>query len=474
MSRRPRELTPLLSDAHRLGAELQQWRVLRGMTQDRLGQAIHHSGALVSKVEKAQRKATLAFCQSADAALRTDGVLARMWQAAARPSQPPTPSDHDAAGADLVAASLRWVEDVSGAMDITCRMWRSELDRRTLLASSAWVSSAFAGSFRSWLLSEPDVLAGGSGRRIGQAEVDALWSMCASFADADHRLGGGYARSTLMHYLDAVVRPLLLDGDYSDGVGRDLMAAAARLCDLCAFMSFDSAEQGLAQRYFVQALRLAHASGNQALAAHVLGDMSMQAHHLGHADRALELAEAGYRTGVGCGSPSTAARCAVLQGRAHALRGDRVPASRSRLIAEQNLDTTATEPEPLWIQFFTAEQLAIEGQYIASDLGDHEEVKRFAAAAGSPAIDMQRRRVLSTATLADAHLPTSGPGKDVDHACALLGEVLPALPALTSVRARNRVAGVRRKLLQYPSRPSVREFEHRYEQTALVPAHGPV
>lgn len=70
--------------------------------------------------------------------------------------------------------------------------------------------------------------------------------------------------------LDAVVRPVLLDAVFDDWMGRGLLGAAARLCDLCAFMSFDSAEQGLAHRYFVQALRLTHAIGDRALGGHVL------------------------------------------------------------------------------------------------------------------------------------------------------------------------------------------------------------
>lgn len=90
------------------------------------------------------------------------------------------------------------------------------------------------------------------------------------------------ARFTLLHYLDHVVITLL-HGAYDNTIGRELMAATARLCDLCAFMSFDSGRQRLTQRYYIQALRLAQASGHRALGAHILADMSMQAHYLGDA-----------------------------------------------------------------------------------------------------------------------------------------------------------------------------------------------
>lgn len=462
MGRPLKELGPTRSGALGLGAELRHWRMLRGLSQERLGGLVHFSGALVGKIEKGERTPSPGFCGRADAVLETGGVLTRMLRVpvGVQRSEPVDSSD------DLAAESLRWVDDVAAAVRLSCRMWGAEVDRRAASASAVIVAGAFATPLASWSRGVPDALPAGGGRRVGQDEVDALWAMCGSLADADHRLGGGYARSTLMHYLDAVVRPVLLDAVFDERVGRGLLGAAARLCGLCAFMSFDSAEQGLAQRYFVQALRLAHASGDRALGGHVLGDMSMQAHHLGDAPRALDLAEAGYRAGREAGSPSTAARCAVLAGRAHALRGDAAPAARSRLLAEKRLDAAAAEPEPRWIRFFTPAQLAVEGQYVASDLGDHREVRRIAETVGAPAADMQRRRVLSAATLADAYLHPAD--TDVDRACAVLTEVLPAMPALTSVRARDRVDGVRRKLAQHAGRPSVREFEQRHEQLALT------
>lgn len=462
MGRPLKELGPGSSGVPGFGAELRHRRLVRGLSQERLGRLVHFSGALVGKIEKSERFPSPGFCERADAVLETGGVLTRMLHSSLEQDRP-EPGDRPD---DLATASLRWADDATTAVRLSCRMWQVEVGRRSVLASAAPVTGAFAVPLVSWSRVEPEALPSGGARRIGQGEVDALWAMCGSLADADHRLGGGYARSTLMHYLDAVVRPLLLDAVFDERVGRGLLGAAARLCDLCAFMSFDSAEQGLAQRYFVQALRLARASGDRALGGHILGDMAMQAHHLGEAGRALELAEAGYRAGRAAGSPSTAARCAVLAGRAHALRGDAAAAARSRLLAERRLDASAAEPEPRWIRFFTPAQLAVECQYIASDLGDHREVRRIAGMLGAPAGDMQRRRVLSAATLADAHLnPADG---DVERACAVLTDVLPAMPALTSVRARDRVAGVRRKLARHAGHPAVREFEQRHERLALV------
>src|SRR2546421_2361561 len=78
MGQRARDLTPTKSAAHALGAELRKWRIERGLSQAELGARVHHSGALVGKIEKAERFPSVDFCQLVDSVLDTGGVLCRM------------------------------------------------------------------------------------------------------------------------------------------------------------------------------------------------------------------------------------------------------------------------------------------------------------------------------------------------------------------------------------------------------------
>ncbi|MEU1813106.1 helix-turn-helix domain-containing protein [Micromonospora aurantiaca (nom. illeg.)] len=78
MGRRPSTLTPNVSPRHFLGAELRRWRELRGLSIAELAGAVFVSPALVSKVEKAQRTATVTLIRSCDAALDTGGALERL------------------------------------------------------------------------------------------------------------------------------------------------------------------------------------------------------------------------------------------------------------------------------------------------------------------------------------------------------------------------------------------------------------
>ena len=95
----------------------------------------------------------------------------------------------------------------------------------------------------------------------------------------------------------------MLAGKYSSSVGRDLLAAGPEATMLAAWMSYDAGLHGIAQRYFVQGLRLAQGADNPLLAATILDAMSHQATFLGRFREAANLARA---AGTGAGASATA------------------------------------------------------------------------------------------------------------------------------------------------------------------------
>ncbi|MEW2384050.1 hypothetical protein AB0873_18445 [Micromonospora sp. NPDC047707] len=366
-----------------------------------------------------------------------------------------------------VDLGLAWGTTARATVKTVATLWRADMERRSLLLGSAWTASGFATPTREWLLDwlDEDTSHAG-GRRVGEAEVEVIWSMSRTFADTDHRLGGGYARSTLVHYVNEIVLPLL-DGTYPDRIGRLLMAAVARLCDLGGFMAFDSGrgQQGLAQRYYIQALRLAQAAGDHALGAHILSDMAMQAHYLGNSSEACSLARAGQRSARASGSYSTLARCCALEARAHALAGDGRRCGDAMARAEDALARVRPEDEPFWIGFFTLEQLHAEFAYAAADLGRVVEVQRFASTVLTASDGMERRQVLVSAALASSYLPANdleqchGSKADVEAACAVLRQTVPLVRILSTRRGVEAVNGVRRRLKPFAGQPPVRELE---------------
>jgi len=360
-----------------------------------------------------------------------------------------------------------WAPTPAATMVTVAGLWRADLQRRTVLTGSAWVATALAEPVGRWLLDAADpAVTGTGGRRVGEADVDALWRMCTAFADALYQLGGGYARSTLLHYADQAVAPLL-SGSYTDKVGRKLFAAAARLCDIAGFMCFDSDRQGLGQRYFIQALRMAKISGDAALGAHILANLSEQAHHQGHPDQAVVLADAGVTTARRAGSRRVLGRCHVIQARALALRGDERGSDRALNDAERALDGGAPGDEPAWISFFTPQQLAAESMYAAADLGRSAHVRHHSTTALLPDSRMRRRQVMATVTLAGSHLPGTARGTDVEQACHLLREVLPLAGSLTSAPVAGAISGVRARLAPYAKQPAVQRLDHDFPPTAV-------
>lgn len=292
------------------------------------------------------------------------------------------------------------------------------------------------------------------------------------FAKTDHHLGGGYARSTLARFLDDVVNPAL-QGSYDSRTGRDLYAVAARLWNLSGFMCFDSARQGLAQMHFRQALRLAKASRNVALWAHILTDMAMQAHYLGHAIEALRFGAAAVQAADQSGSPSTAARCSAVLARAHALDCNAPASARSMAEAERRLNRACPDDEPDWIRFFTDRQLSAEFMYAAHDARLTGDVQQWAPTVLADSAGMERRYVLAASTLAGSFVPdardaSNGAAVDVEQACRVLGDILLAARGLTSARGIEAINVVRRRLAPYAEIDVVKEFEHEFQSTVAL------
>ncbi len=137
--------------------------------------------------------------------------------------------------------------------------------------------------------------------RVGGGEVAAVQAVGDLFRSLDHAYGGGHARLALVRYLEHEAEPMLRGG-YGEALGRRLFGTVADLTRLAGWTSYDIGAHGLAQRYFVQALRLAQAAGDRVFGGYVLVTMSRQAVYLGHGREAVQLARVAQQ-GVGTGAP---------------------------------------------------------------------------------------------------------------------------------------------------------------------------
>lgn len=471
MGQTPKELNPFESARAFFGAELRHWRTQRGLSQAALGRVTHDSAALIGRFEKAERWPSRAAVLRLDEALETAGALVRIWDRADQEARPPNGSETTSeVDTDL---GLEWHTDLSVTASTVAALWDGDVALESVPLQ--WLPSVDDGALLRWRLEQarpsPTLrVAGGSAgsdrpggrRRLSVLDVEAVAAMGSAFSKADHQLGGGYARSTLGHYLRTTVRPLL-SAECDGEVHRHLLTTTARLCDLAGFMSFDSGHQGLAQRYFVQALRLARAVDDEALGAHILGDMTMQALHLDARAQAVALGEAAAEAGRRSGSHIVAARASAVASRAFARSSDSVAADRAMNDAERSLQAGASDRDPDWIGFFNTDQLSTEFLYSSSDLGRTARVEEYAATLLTTASSsaMQRRQVLVTATIAAAFLPSPQRDGHADPMRALeaLRRVLPFIAGVSSARALAAVNAVRGQLAGHLDPDLLRGFE---------------
>lgn len=405
------------------------------------------------------------------------------------------------------ALGLIYAPTVTAAVEQVCELWRADVGRREVLTRATPVASALVEPSRDWLISAPGPpLARTSGRSVTRTDVTAVRETTATLAALDRRHGSGHYRPVTVHYLNSVVSGLLA-GRYDDGVGRELLAAAARMTELAGGMAADTGLPGVAQRYYVQALRLADAAGDRAFGGYVLAaGMSRLAATLGNHREVVQLARTareGTRDRV---PPRAEALFSAAEARGAAGLGDeaafREAAARARTALEQAESSgtrggTATgaagptapagpagaagaagvpgatrvpggvrEPardpargrEPAWLARFGRPALAYELACALLELGRYEAAQRRAeeALAGLPE-SSARMRCLALAALGRAQ---SGRREPV-QACRTGTRALRLLDGLASGRAAAELARLARSLEPYEAEPAVREFAAR-------------
>lgn len=186
-----------------------------------------------------------------------------------------------------------------------------------------------------------------------------------------------------MRYLEHEAEPMLR-GTYGEQTGRRLFAATADLTRLAGWTSYDIAAHGLAQRYFVQALRLSQAAGDRTYGAYVLVTMSRQAVYLGHGREAVQLARVAQQ-GVGSSAPpAVQALLHAAEARGHGVLGEVRACTASLVRAERTLEAVRTGDDvPHWARFFDEAQLADEFGHCHRDLQQYRASAQHAERSSS-------------------------------------------------------------------------------------------
>ncbi|MFI1091240.1 regulator [Streptomyces sp. NPDC020917] len=416
-----------------------------------------------------------------------------------------------------VYAGLEYAATPLEAVDIVSGLWRKDTGNQTELRRIAFTPAGLVVPSRDWLIGRADetvaspaspasaaraqrpgaptrvpeqsrgprggrepepaaavppadpARAGGAGAtRVGGGDVAAVGAVGELFRALDHAYGGGHARQALVRYLEHEAEPMLR-GSYGEALGLRLFASVADLTRLAGWTSYDIGAHGLAQRYFVQALRLAQAAGDRAYGAYVLVTMSRQAVYLGHGREAVQLARVAQQ-GVGTGAPHTVqALLHAAEARGHGVLGEGRACTAALSRAERALGVARAGDEvPPWARFFDEAQLADEFAHCHRDLQQwRQAVQHAERSLQLRGPGYARSRLFCRTVLASARL---GLG-EVEAACSHGYEAVRAAGDLRSARAAEYVRDFGRRLEPYRDTTAVRAFRDRL--TALRPTGSP-
>ncbi|MEU6737972.1 hypothetical protein [Streptosporangium sandarakinum] len=351
------------------------------------------------------------------------------------------------------------------AITTVTALWHGDVERRRFLLDSAFaVGAGSTGALRWLTLPQESAPVAGGHRRVGTADIAAIREVTRSFGELDNRFGGGRIRPAVVKYLDTAVAPLLSEGSYGEATGRALASAAAELTRLAGWMAYDLERHGLAQRYLIQALRLAREAGDHGLGGEILAGMSHQAVYVGQPAHALDLARAAQLSARRAGIFTLLAEAHVMEAHAHAVKGDRTACAASLHEAELAFDRRRGGDEPGWISYFDEAYLAAKFAHCFRDLGDGPATVRHA----TRSLDMDGRyvrgRMFNLSLLAAGWLRSG----DLEQACSAAGEALELSRDLQSARSRSYADDLRRRFAPFAGEAAVKELGERAGSAAAV------
>ena len=333
---------------------------------------------------------------------------------------------------------------------------RRELAGDLVALTVTVVPAAWPTSMLSWLLSRPEPMRPIDGARInvGDSDVAAVRTTAQVFMQMDFQFGGGHARAALAQYFAEDVCPLL-EGRYTERVGRELFSAAAEVAQLLGWTAYDTGRHGLAQRYLIQALRLAQEADDRMMGGRLLANMSHQATYLGNFAQAVQLARAAQEGARNTASATTMAMFLAMEARAHAGNGDDEACSRAFAEAERFFEKSDSADDPKWIGYFDGAELAGEGAHCFRDLRSPQMTIEFVTRAVE-LTDPVYVRTLAFVRL--VHAASAVQQREPGHAVEIAREAIGLAGSLKSHRYLRYVRDLCVDLRPYENAAEVRGF----------------
>jgi transcriptional regulator with XRE-family HTH domain len=357
------------------------------------------------------------------------------------------------------------------------------MNRRDLhrLVASLFVGGPLLDHLDRWLpvpVSEPTVTRTAGTVPVGVHEVDELETAARLFRDWDDRFGGGLRRKAVVGQLNEVSE--MIPDMQAGPIRQRLYRVMAQLAETAAMMSWDSGLQSTAQRYYVLAIRAAHAGSDPAFAANAMAGMARQLLYLGRASDALEVVRLARTSSEGVAGPRLASMLAVREAWAYA-HLDRLAAFERATATAEEAFRQAGDPaeEPYWIHYFDNAELngTIGGRLIEIAQGERGRPTQAVAAAtritralGTREDGRLRASAMDLIGLAQAHM-LSG---DLDEGARIGHDAIEAAGATSSDRVRVMLRDFHGFIAQNSDSTAVQELRARVKSAPREGAGGNV
>ncbi|WP_280381400.1 helix-turn-helix domain-containing protein [Nocardia wallacei] len=339
-----------------------------------------------------------------------------------------------------------WYERICGEytdpVAAVTALGRADVDRRSFLFKAAYTTALSATALGA--LDAGRLVATGATRTVGMGEVDAVRAVTAAFLSLDEARGGGIGRTAVAEFLVTDVADVLRSRFANATIRAEAFSAAAELAYLAAFKAHDAGQDGVAQRYYLAALRLAEQSGNPAQEAWVLRALALQGVDIRQRRFSVDLVEEAVRRAHGKLGADAAALFTVGLARCHAESGNRAQALAVLRDAQGVITADLTDPAPRWIAMWCPNKATVVDQAAKafSALGEHGEAQRLFVLGASIWNPGTHARVHAL-TCADAGLAQWKTGDD-SGAAALWTSIIPVLQRVQSARTAKALDKIRR------------------------------
>ncbi|MGV9675684.1 helix-turn-helix domain-containing protein [Nocardia sp. NPDC003482] len=286
---------------------------------------------------------------------------------------------HRTPTAEIVA----WYERVCGpftdAVSSAVALAKNEVDRRSFLRNAVYSAALSASALAPLPESTARLTHLDQSRRVGLAEVRAVRDITAAFHRLDEVRGGGAGRTAVAEFLATDVAALLR-ARFADATVRfEAFSAAAELAYLTGFKAHDAGADGLAQRYYLAALRLATEGGSDGQAAWALRALSVQSTDIGERRFSVDLAEAAVQRAREDIDEVAMAQFKVTLARCHAETGSATAARDLLREVTALTDNEHTAELPPWMASWTPNGGTVAHQTgkALEALGELREAERY-------------------------------------------------------------------------------------------------